>query len=308
MMKRGYSAEIEQLAAEIHTAFLEKRPPHFERGTAADWVQAVNLQMLIGQMEVAEHGLRYLRQRFPDVTYTNRVGEVFSRLPKGPTPLPFKDDPARDMQVVPCDSSETVLLMFCGAADNLGLPLAVTHRWFGCLGASLIYLRDSRRRWFVDGVASLGQTYAETIDELSRTIASLGGRRVACLGSSGGVFGALRYAIACNADTVLCFSGPVNLRPDFNAFSVYERSVSRLASGLSEAELDARDFYLKVPNPPRVRMVFGDSYWDDRIHAEHMGALPCVTLQPVDDFGEHNVTPELIKRGQFEDTLRWLMP
>jgi len=307
MTNRGFSAEIEQLAAEINSAFVERRAPHFDRGNIAAWVEAVNLQMLIGQIEVAEHGLRHLRARFPTVTYANRVGDIFNRLPLAGEALPFKDDPESDIQIVTRDHSRTVLLLFCGREHNMGLPLSVVHRWTGRLSASLIYLRDFRRRHFLDGLTSLGATQAATVAALRGITASLGARRVVCWGSSAGVFGALHYGLGLEADAILCLGGIVNMTPEFNAYSVYERSAIKLQAELPDTVLDVRPLYQAAACPPRVRMICGAEYWNDRIHAEYMAMLSCVTLQVVENFGEHNVIVELIRRGQFEAALHWLV-
>jgi hypothetical protein len=308
MTKRGFSDEVERFAAEINTSFEQRRPPHFEWGTVASWVAAVNLQMLIGQIEVAEHGVRHLRERFPAVTYANRVGEIFDRLPFGGTPLPFKDDPACDVQVAARERAETVLLLFCGRGDNLGLPLAVVHRWTGRLNASLIYLRDFRRHYFLEGVSSLGGTRDATIASLRGIVASLGAKRIVCYGGSAGVFGALHYGLDLQAAAILCAGGIVNLSPDFNAYTVYEHRANELQGDLSEEPPDLCRLYNAAPRRPRVQMIYGADYWDDRIHAEYMGTLPCVTLRPVENFGEHNVIVELIRRGQLETALHWLAP
>src|SRR5262249_54738644 len=163
-----WQPSTEMLAAEINTSFEQRCSPRFEQGSVAAWIEAVTYQMFIGQTEVAEHGLRYLRERFPTVTYTNHVGRVFDRFPFAGTPLQFKDDPAKDIQIVVNDQTETVLLLFCGTDDNLGLPLTAVHSWTGRLHASLIYLRDFHRRYFLDGVFSLGATRDTTIAELRR--------------------------------------------------------------------------------------------------------------------------------------------
>lgn len=307
MTNRGYSNEIELLAAEINTAFVQQRSPHFERGTVTAWVEAVNLHMLIGQIDVAEHGLRYLRERFPTVTYANRVGEIFDRFPLAGKPLPFKDDLEADVQIVARDLVDTVVLLFCGGTGNLGLPLSVVHQWTGRLPASLVYLRDFHRQHYLEGVKSLG-TRDQTVAALRQIIASLGAARIACYGGSGGVFAALQYGLELEADAVLCLSGTVNLCPEFNAYSIYEKSANKLRADLPDAELDLRRLYAAAPHPPRVRMIYGADFWDDRIQAEYMGTLPCVTLQAVDNFGEHNVIVELIRRGQFGTALHWLVP
>ena len=75
------SAELKALAAEITTSFEERRAPVFELGDLAGWTQAVNYLISEDYLDVAEHGLRHLRQQFPDSTYANRVGAVLDRLP-----------------------------------------------------------------------------------------------------------------------------------------------------------------------------------------------------------------------------------
>lgn len=308
MTDGGFPTEIELLAAEINSSFLERRQPRFERGTVAAWVEAVNLQMLNGQIEAVEHGLRHLRERFPAVTYASRVSEIFDRLPLAATRLPFKDDPARELQIVACEGAETVVLLFCGIRDMLGLPLAVVHRWTGRLNASLIYLRDFRKRFYLEGIAELGKGRSAAIDGLRKIVASLGGKRIACYGNSSGVFGALHYGLDLDAYAVLCLGGAVNLDPKFNAYSSYEERCRQLRAALPDAALDLRALYESASRMPAVRMIYGAEHWNDRLHAEYMGVLPCVTLQAVENFGEHNVVVELIRRQQFEAVLRWLVP
>jgi hypothetical protein len=69
-----------------------------------------------------------------------------------------------------------------------------------------------------------------------------------------------------------------------------------------------RRSYANASRPPRVHLVYGEDFWQDRIHALHLGGLPSVTLHAVDNFNEHNVIIELIKRDGFEAMLHWLVP
>lgn len=307
MTNRGFSHEVELLAAEINNSFEEKRAPLFEQGAIASWVEAINLQLLIGQIDVAEHGLLHLRARFPKVTYANRVGEILNKLPLAGDPAPFEDDPTNDFQVIARERTSTALLLFCGDAHDVGLPLAVAHRWIGRLNASLIYLRDFRRHYFLEGVGSIGATREATIIGLRQVVSSLGAKRIACYGGSSGAFGALLYGLDLGAEVILCLAGTVNMMPQFNNFSIYERSARELSACLPNAPLDLRSVYAAASRPPRVRIIYGGDQWDDRIHAEYMGTLPCVSLEAVENCAEHNVIGELIRRGQFERTLDWLI-
>jgi hypothetical protein len=57
----------------------------------------------------------------------------------------------------------------------------------------------------------------------------------------------------------------------------------------------------------RLRIVYGEHDWDDRLQAENLAGLPKVELRPVEDYFGHNVSMELIRRGQFEESLDWLV-
>ena len=68
--------------------------------------------------------------------------------------VPFADDFAKDVQVVARPNAKTVVIVFCGAAHNIGISLDDAHRFFSRLDASVIYLRDMKNRNFLSGVNS----------------------------------------------------------------------------------------------------------------------------------------------------------
>jgi acyl carrier protein len=224
-------------------------------------------------------------------------------------PLQFEDDSKKDVQIVARDGAEYALLLFCNDGNNLGIPLAAAHLWFGRLNASLVYLRDFQHCYYVRGVLSLGTTYDETLLALRCIVASLGAKRILCYGCSAGVFGALSYGLDLQAEAVLCLAGATNLSPVFNALSPLEQKSSTLQAEFPDRELDLAGRYAAASRRPRVRMVYGDCHWDDRLHAETMGSLPGVILQSLENVGEHNVIVELTRQPrQFEQLLDWLAP
>jgi len=296
------------LAAEIQTSFGEQRPPQLGLGDVASWVGTINYLLSSGQLDAAAHGLRHLRERFPDVTYAKRVGTVLDHLPMAGMPLPFEDDRKKDVQIVARNPAKTVLLFFCGDGHKLGLPLPLVHCWLGRLNASLIYLRDFQRCNYLRGVLSLGSTREESLVGLRNIVASLGAERIVCCGNSSGVFGALSYGLDLGAEVVLSMGGVTNLTPEFNASSLWEQKAIKLRADMPKMELDMRRSYASSSHPPRVHLVYGEGFWQDRMHAQHLGNLPSVTLHAVDNFNEHNTIIELIKRNRFEAMLHWLVP
>ena len=308
MNQESRPAEPTTLAIELEVSFKERRSPCFKWEDVLGWIDVINYLVRSGRPDIAEHGVRHLHDAFPTVGYASDLGTVFDNLPQAGSQLPFEDDFGQEVQIVARQGAETVVLLFCGAAHMLGMPITLEHRWHGRLNASLIYLRDFQGCRYLRGLPSLGATREATLAELRRIIASLGAGRIVCYGTSGGVFGALHYALDLEAEAVLCMAGPTNLSPEFNRYTLREESTTKLRAEMRHVTLDLRQLYASASQPPRVRIVYGQNFWEDRLHAEHMGTLSCVTLQAVEDFDGHNVTVELIKRGQFEEMLHWLVP
>jgi amino acid adenylation domain-containing protein len=296
----GDSLQAITVAAELERRYGVVIPDHFmkERLTIREITRWLQLQRAQPPQRLPK---RYLRRA------TRHFWRIWD-FAKFVSP-PFEDDAERDVQIVARDQADCALLLFCNDGNNLGIPLADAHHWFGRLNASLVYLRDFQQCYFVRGVRSLGSTYNETLLELRRIVASLGAKRILCYGSSSGVFGALSYGLDLQAEAVLCLAGATNLSPVFNAFSPLEEKASALQAELPDCELDLAHRYAAAATRPRVRMVYGDSHWDDRLHAKSMGSLEGVTLQPLENVEDHNVMGEFARQPhQFERLLDWLGP
>jgi acyl carrier protein len=296
----GDSLEAATVAAELERRYTVVIPDYFmqERLTIreiARWLQSQRPPPL------RQLPKRYLRRAIRHF----RVLWDFARS----VPVLFEDDTEKDVQIVARDRAESALLLFCDDGNNLGIPLAAAHLWFGRLNASLVYLRDFQHCYYVRGVSSLGTNYDETLLALRRIIASLGAKRILCCGCSAGVFGALTYGLDLQAETVLCLAGATNLSPAFNALSPLEQKASTLQAEFPDRELDLARRYAVASRRPQVRMVYGGCHWDDRSHAESMGSLAGVTLQSLENVDEHNVIVELTRQPrQFEQLLEWLAP
>lgn len=295
------------IEAEIRTAFNEQRAPIVNPKELVDWVVILDRLLLAGQLEAVEHSIRHLHASYPRLTFARNAG-VFDRIPPADGVLPFCDDFNKDVQIVERHHADTALLLFCGHAGRLGLPLPLIHRWLGKLPAHLIYLRDFQTCLYAKGISSLGSDFAASVVELRKIVRELKARRILCYGNSAGVFGALQYGVALEAEAVVCLSGLVNISPEFNTHSTMSEKRRLLSKELPSrgVDPDARRAYQAAQRPPRTLMLFGSSNWDDRIQAEHMASLPTVTLRAVES-AEHNIIIELILRGEFDSVLDFLM-
>jgi len=306
----GHSQPIDPatLADEIEAAFRERRPPAFGRwrllGRRA---AAIDVVFARGNLEAAEHAARHLYRLLPGSRYVRNLCAIFDRMPPAGRQLPFADDPTKEVQIVPRSGAETVALLFCGNAERLGLPLSAMHRWLGLIPASLVYLRDFRRLSYLTGLPSLGPDREATVTSLRAITATLGGRRTVCYGNSGGTFAALHYGLDLGSEAVLGLSGVTNLSAEFNAHLRQAANIARLRKELPDGPIDLRRLYGTADRPPRAMILYAQHNWDDRLHAEHLSGLPTISLRAVEDNDQHNIVVELIKRGEFEGLLDWLV-
>jgi hypothetical protein len=71
--------------------------------------------------------------------------------------------------------------------------------------------------------------------------------------------------------------------------------------------LNMRQYYEAAKRPPRTLFLFGSENWDDRIQAENLRGLPSVTLREVPNIAEHNIVPDVARRGELGSLLDWLV-
>ena len=252
--------------------------------------------------------MRHLHVLYPSLDYSRNMCAILDRMPRNDgILLPFVDDRAKDVQIVPRDGSDTVALLFCGRWQRLGLPLALIHRWLGLLPCSLVYLRDIRDMFYLTGVQSLGPSPEAACAELRRVIATLGARRVVCYGSSSGVYGALLYGLMLEAESVLCMAGATCLAGGLGDLVRNRVPMETVRRQLPAAMLDLRQVYAAASSCPPVRIVFGQDSRADRMHAEHMASLPGVVTHALEGCSDHNIVTETIIRGKFDELLQWLV-
>jgi hypothetical protein len=331
MRREIAEAEAAAITAEIHSAAREQRAPHVDAAALADWVAIIERMLRAGEFDAVEHTVRHLQTEFPRLAFARNMCQLFDHLPAEDGQVPFQDQAGKEVQIVRRPGADAVIFLFCGFANRLGLPLAVMHRWFGKLPAHLVYLRDSQRQYYLQGIRSLGPDRAITVRELQRIARRLRARRLLCFATSGGVFAALQYGVLLKADRVLCIAGPTNIAPEFNAHSKRDGAVppsvaapertrekrkkrrAALAEGLADTsdsaarDLDARYSYETAEHPPRTLFLFASDNWDDRIQAENLRDLPSITLRELPDTAEHNIVPDLVWRDELDALLAWLV-
>jgi pimeloyl-ACP methyl ester carboxylesterase len=183
-----------------------------------------------------------------------------------------------------------VIFVFTGNARMVWMSLHILHQLLPTDDCHIVYLRDTRGLGYLDGVPELGVGYERTLDGFRRMVASLGGPRVYCVGSSAGGYASLRYALDLGARAVLAFS------PLTNARKLHDLSAGRISV---DAILDLRTLYAAAVAPPEVTLVFGEKHAEDAAASRHLAGLPGVTLQAVPHYDRHDVIAQTIATGEF---------
>jgi hypothetical protein len=227
--------------------------------------------------------------------------------PPGPPTAPFADNPDRDVQIVPCPGAECVLFVFTSGFHKFHVPLTLMHRWFRNLGVSVVYLRDFDRLSFLQGIRSLGDGSGAALRDLREIAHCLGATRIACIGSSSGSYGAMRYGLYLGASTVLCLAGPSVFDESIPNLLEQERQRGPFAQPIDTSRLDLAVLYGEAARTPRLRMIFGALHEGDATEAANMGELPNVELVALPQHASHAVVTRLVTDGTFQDHLRWVV-
>jgi hypothetical protein len=300
-------AAVSALIVELERAFATGTTPDLGRDSKLLTLACARL-IDQGRIEPARYAVRHLQKVDPASRWAERTLRLLDIEPTGPAPLlALPADLAGDVRVLEREGSDAVLLVFCGTANRLGVPIPIAHGWLGRTPASVVYLRDARGLSGAAGYPSLGTDRPSTVAALGRLVEELGASRVYTYGNSAGVFPAIHYGLALGADATLCMAGRVNLDPGFESVARSRTATpARVLEEVPDYAIDLRPRLEAAESPPRVQLVYGEAHADDRMNAEHLRGLPSVELIPIPGFDNHNVALEMILTGSYAALLHGL--
>jgi hypothetical protein len=260
---------------------------------------ALNFIISVGRISAARTYIALCMERFT----SQSVHETFSMLQLGPQidRMDHLDRYWLDYQVIDRKAKTTVIL-FCGAANRFGVEINAFMLWLSHPSVNAIYLRDSRKSFYLGGLASIGNM-AQTVAKIRDDVAALGSERVVCIGSSAGVYAALNYGAMLGADTVLCFSGPTSLEAGSQMFADKPsyQNVAKLMEQENLPEPDLRAIY--GANDVQVHFLYGEGSVFDAMQTKTLDGLPNVTIEKIPDWDQHFIIGELARRGRLADVL-----
>jgi hypothetical protein len=276
-----------------HAAIIAHRRgtrPELEVRNSLEAVHQIDEIVRAGHFALAKSLIESHAAKWPKSDPLRRL----SHLLNGPGEGDGFDDQGDDFQIWRRPGGAVVtLVVFAGFGQRFGINLGLLHHvWLSALPANVIYLRDFKRSFYLAGIRSIGNLDA-TLERLSETLASLGTKKSIFLGQSGGVFGALYYAVRINADMALCFSGRTDLSAPGSP--TYERLKAAHESGL-------------IPWPNLQEMIgasavqvhcyYGAESAVDADQAEKLAGLRNVALYAIEGCDKHSVLDYLAERGE----------
>ena len=219
---------------------------------------------------------------------------------------PLITDDGSDVIVSPSGVTGTTVLVFTGLNDRTMVPIEYVDRFCAAAGHSAIYLRDSGRTVYVNGVPSLAQDLDGTLAALQDLLRSRQTSRLLCPGSSAGGFGAIRYGLRLEAERALCASSPTTGNIDFltaSGESGRRIPIRRRVERFPPQTLDFRQDLLAAGQRCRLDLWYGADYAPDVAHASHLEGYPGVHLHPIEGLGSHQSFASLVALGALQEFL-----
>lgn len=186
----------------------------------------------------------------------------------------------------------TLVIAFTGIADRLMMPVATFLQHCPAENYDFLVLFDRSRRFYLGGIAGLGDGLPASIEAMRALIASSGYRRAVTLGTSGGGLAAVWAGVELELDRAISVGGSI---PDEVAktenghdidMSGFEEAIRRHAGRLPEV------VYLAGEHAPR----------DLAKGKEMQRYLPTTTLV-ITGCDNHNTLHYLRRRGELEGLL-----
>ena len=300
-LRRGTTDAVVHAAA-LWMAFDAGADLRLNRSLARGWLPGLHELIHSGHLDAASYALPKLKSAYPQMRYLENMDIVFKRLPHavGRGREPFLDDRTSDVQVVEMPGAETMIIGFCGGSHQLGMPINLLDRWLAQTGSHVIYLRDRKKIGYAEGIPTLGDDMASTIDTLRHLAGDVGARRIVCLGHSAGATGALRFARTLGAERVLALS-PITGGAEYE-----ERISPHLPTVAGAPWVDLVPLY-RDGGGVRAHIVYGEQHEGDRQQCVRMAGLRGITVEALADCESHHIMGELLRAGRLEKVIHWLM-
>jgi hypothetical protein len=279
-------------------------------GTLPQQIAAADVLVAHAQLDVADSFLATLEVPDSAQPITQRLVAVSARLRQFDVPQKLAAMPdivARfgrpdELIEIAAQHGAGTIVVFSDVTRRFWLSLPVLHLFLAPFGRRILYLKDVRGTMFLAGLATFGETYADTLRHLDGMLGPARESLHAMTSSAGGFVG-LRAAADLGADGFLGFS------PCTDLSSGSTLPLDRLARGLRErAEhpemlIDLRPYLEARQHPGTTTIYCSSANRLDFAHSDHLRGVRGVRLEFIES-ASHNVVQHLVANGTFADVLK----
>lgn len=200
------------------------------------------------------------------------------------------------------DGCGIAVLVFAAHGERTGvLSQSLINRFFASHGVAVGSLVDRDRHFFWSGVHGLGTDVDSAANQIRARLNARGINKVYTLGSSAGGVGAIVYGNLLQADGILAFSAPSDVRQSFLQSVPDHRA--KLAIRSVNTALEPGQLNLKSWLAARTQRVQTQAYYcaqehRDRVQAENLQDFPEFNIHPIDGFSTHESIGPALATGQ----------
>ena len=195
---------------------------------------------------------------------------------------------------------QTLLALFSGYQQGLGMPVMEFKRITEAVVAKLVFLRDVSQSWYHGPLPGVGNGLIEVAGKLRQLQANTGCKRLVCIGNSMGGYGALLVGSLARADHVVAFSPQSFIGPWLRLRHWDRRwrrriSIARRSANALRDAFDLRAF-LQRPGYQRADVYADGDHRLDALHANHLRGIERTTIHAIS--GGHGAIRQLRESGE----------
>lgn len=172
--------------------------------------------------------------------------------------------------------SQTLLVIFGGAAAQLDITFSLFHRLLRGTGASALFVRDIEGTHYLGGIAGLGSDFDSTVTALRGVAEQSGAKRVLMIGNCQGTGAAIRYGVAAKAEAILGIDPRLGL-PSLDSLKPVEVDRLSRALGRFAGMGSADEVYSKAAYKPRLTLIYDTNREPQATRVRELGKIEGVT-------------------------------
>lgn len=207
------------------------------------------------------------------------------------------DPEFRSMLIDIRNSQWPLIISFAGLGDQFQFAKSLDS-----LNVNVIYLRDLKHNWYLNGVPGIGGNVGQIAEFLNTKIKEGKYTKVITIGASAGGYAALLYGALLNANVILAFS-PQTFIDHFHRLIYWDRRwQDRIAeiyssTNVNRSYLDLKPLLKKYNGD--VKLFFDKFHRIDAIHAKRL-TIKNVTYFS-SDIGGHALVKHLKENGKLKE-------